>query len=166
MHLVIYYLYYHLLFIIYYCGFWKKTECRYIQRVINKYMPLRYPNHTSSQTGNTPHADHWAFHQLGSTPAAKSARSSWQHIPWSSHLAWLVSSQITLAPYRNVPCVSLVTHSNHMTRVTWYYHHVKLSSGTQFRHASPLITRTATGSHSTSSSAWSFLLRTDWLYLS
>ena len=110
---------YYLLFIIYLP--WLLEESGVpprTQRVINQYISLRYPYHTSSQTGNTPHADHWAFHQLGSTPAAKSARSSWQHIPWSSHLAWLVSSQITLAPYRNVPCVSLVT-----IQITWLESH-------------------------------------------
>ena len=148
---------YYLLFIIYLP--WLLEESGVpprTQRVINQYISLRYPYHTSSQTGNTPHADHWAFHQSGSTATAKSACSSWQRIPWSSHLAWLVSSQITSAPYRNVPCVSLVTLKSH-DQITWYHHHVKLSSGTPFRHASPLITRTATGrSHSLTSSEWHF----------
>lgn len=137
-------LYYSLLFIIYLPWLLEESGVP-VQRVINHYIPLRYPYHTSAQTGNTPHADHWAFHQSDSTSAAKSARSSWQRIPWSSHLAWLVSSQITLPPYRLYCCIYSVTWPT----ITWYYFHViNMSSGTPFRHASPLITRTATGSHS------------------
>ena len=157
---------YYLLFIIYLP--WLLEESGVpprTQRVINQYISLRYPYHTSSQTGNTPHADHWAFHQSGSTATAKSACSSWQRIPWSSHLAWLVVTDHVgaVSPVSSV----LLYLSGHMT----LNHMIQISRECVLRHPIPSCIAAdhedRNGKKSFINLFWMTLcLEPDWPYLS